>query len=204
MPIVLYTGERNWENIEAMADLVEAGAVFQDMIPAFKPLFLNLRGTSREKLVNEVGFFGQVLLLIRERHAEPALFERTLEEVLTQLEPMPAAERNRWAEFLSYIVALVYHARGQNEQSPLRDVVDRSIRTDPHRQEYTKMGRAIAEMYMEPGRTTGRAQRSEDTLLRQLPKRFKKVPRKIEARIAAADIRDLQNWLDNILDAKTM
>ena len=28
----------------------------------------------------------------------------------------------------------------------LRDVVDRSIQTDPHRQEYTKMGRTIAEM----------------------------------------------------------
>jgi hypothetical protein len=37
--------------------------------PALKPLFLNLRGMSREKLVNEGGFFGQVLLLIGERHA---------------------------------------------------------------------------------------------------------------------------------------
>ncbi len=30
------------------------------------------------------------------------------------------------------------------------------------------------------------------SLLRQLRKRFKKAPRKVEARIAAADIRDLQ------------
>jgi hypothetical protein len=165
-------------------------------------------GTSREKLVNEGGFFGQVLLLIRERHAETSLFQRTLDEVLTRLEQMPAAERNRWVEFLSYIVALVYHARGENEQAQLREVVDRSIQTDPHRQEYTKMGRTIAEMYMDQGEQRGELKGelkgAKATLLRQLRRRFKKVPRKIEARIAAADIRDLQTWLDNILDVKTL
>ncbi len=103
----------------------------------------NLRGTSREKLVNEGGNFGKVLLLFHERHAEPAVFQRTLEEVFTRLEQMPAADRNRWAEFLSYIVALVYHARGENAQPQLREVVDRSIQTDPLRQEYTKMELAL-------------------------------------------------------------
>jgi hypothetical protein len=208
MPIVLYTGDRDWENIEALADLVEAGALFEDMIPAFKPRFLNLRGTSREKLVNEGGFFGQVLLLIRERHTEPAVFQRTLQEVVTRLEQMPTAERNRWVQFLSYIEALVYHARGEHEQPKLREVVDRSIKTDPHRQEYTKMGRTIAEMYMDQGEQRGELKgelkRARTTLLRQLRKRFKKIPRKVEARIAAADIRDLETWLDNILDAKTL
>ncbi len=204
MPIVLYTGERNWENIESLADLVEAGSLFQDMIPAFKPHFLNLRGMSREKLVNEGGFFGQVLLLIRERHAEPAVFQRTLEEVVTRLEQMPAAERNRWVEFLSYIVARVYHARREDEQPQLREVVDRTIQTDPHRQEYTKMGRTIAEMYMDQGEERGELKRARSILLRQLRKRFKKVPRKVEARIGAADLRDLEIWLDNILDAKSL
>ncbi len=205
LPIVLYTGERAWENVEMLADLIEAGALFQDKIPTFKPHFLNLRDTSRENLANEGGFFGQVLLLIRERHAEPAVFRQTLEEVVTRLEQMPAADRNRWVDFLSYIVALVYHERGEDEHPELREVVDRSIQTDPHRQEYTKMGRTIAEMYMDQGRATEALKRSRTILLRQLRKRFKKVPRKVEARIAvAADIRELETWLDNFANAATL
>jgi len=66
------------------------------------------------------------------------------------------------------------------------------------------MGRTIAEMYMDQGEQRGDLKVVKATLLRQLRKRFKKVPRKVEARIAAADIRDLQTWLDNSVDAKTM
>ncbi len=66
------------------------------MIPAFKPLFFNLRSTSREKLVNEGGFFGQVLLLIRERHAcavqcMPAETDLTLTiEFSVEIDAMPS------------------------------------------------------------------------------------------------------------------
>ncbi len=131
LPIVLYTGERNWEADHCHSSrLIVAGSVtFDDVIPAFKPRFLNLRETSSETLVQEGGFFGQVLRLVRDRHAEPAVFRQTLEEVVTQLEAMPDAERNRWVEFLSYIEALVYHACSEAEQPKLREVVDRSIQT---------------------------------------------------------------------------
>ena len=43
LPIVLYTGDRNWEKIDTLADVIEAGKLFETMIPAFKPHFLNLR-----------------------------------------------------------------------------------------------------------------------------------------------------------------
>ncbi len=209
LPVVLYTGERNWSQIESLVDLIVGGRMFEDAIPFFKPRFLNLRDTSPEALTRDGGFFGQVLCLIRERHAEPAQFRQTLEEVVTRLEAMPDAERNRWVEFLSYINALVYHARGENEHSELRKVVDRSIQTDPHRQEYTKMGRTIAEMYMDQGEQRGEQEwklvNSRNILLRLLRKRFKKVPRKVEARIAATtNLQELETWIDNVIDAATL
>ncbi len=209
LPIVLYTGERNWEKIEALVDLIVAGPLFDDVIPAFKPRFLNLRDTSPEALVRDGGFFGQVLRLIRDRHAEPAVFRQTLEEVVTHLESMPDAERIRWVEFLSYIEALVYHARNEAEQPKRRDVVDRSIQTDRRRQEYTKMGRTIAEMYIDQGRAEGEQKGvlkyARATLLRLLRKRFKKVPRKLEARIAATtSMRELETWMHNFANAETL
>ena len=83
-------------------------------------------------------------------------FRQTLEEVVTRLDQMPPQERTRWVEFLSYIHALVYHARSEEEQPELREIVDSAIQADPHRQEYRVMGRTIAEMYLDQGREQGR------------------------------------------------
>ena len=51
IPVVLYTGDRNWERLEKLADVVEAGELFADVIPEFKPLFLNLPNTADESLM---------------------------------------------------------------------------------------------------------------------------------------------------------
>ncbi len=41
--------------------------------------------------------------------------------------------------------------------------------------------------------------------MRQLRKRFKKLPRKLEAHInATTNVADLQTWLDNFVDARTL
>ena len=67
------------------------------------------------------------------------------------------------------------------------------------------MGRTIAEMYMDQGEQRGELKYARSTLLRVLRKRFKKVPRKVEARIAAAtEIRDLETWMDNFVNAKPL
>jgi hypothetical protein len=114
---------------------------------------------------------------------------------------------------LSYILALVYHARSTPEHQPLGEVVDRTVQTDLHRQEYAKMGQTIAEMFIDKGRIEGETMgRQEEALasrrtilLRILRKRFKKIPRKIEARIAATTgIEELEIWIDKTIDAKAL
>jgi hypothetical protein len=87
----------------------------------------------------------------------------------------------------------------------LHDVVDRSVQTDPHRKEYTRMGQTIAEMYIEQGRVEGEIKGKRATLLRQLRKRFKRLPRKVESRIAATtNLHDLETWLDNFANATAL
>ena len=110
---------------------------------------------------------------------------------------------------MSYTLALVYHARNEQEHPPLREVVDRSVQTDPHRQEYVKMGRTIAEMFIDQGRVKGEIKvalrEARAILLRLLRKRFKKVPRKVQERVAATtDLQLLDQWVENVLDATTL
>lgn len=209
IPIVLYTGQRNWEPFEKLRDVVESGELFADVIPEFKPLFLNLRSTADETLMHEGGFFGKVLRLIKQRDAEPDEFRRILEEVVRDLENMSGPASARWRDFLYYIHALLYHSRGMEEQLELNDVIDRSILDASHHEENTKMSRTIAEAVeekgIEKGLEKGTLNTLQTTLLRLLRKRFKKVPRRVEARISDnTNVRELQTWLDNVLDAKTL
>ena len=126
-----------------------------------------------------------------------------LERVVKLLQDMPAREAQRWQQFLSWILALVYHARSAEEKPELHELVDRSVQAHPHRKEYTKMGRTIAEMYIDQGKQQGELTALRATLLRQLRKRFKKVPRKAETRIAATtSMEELGTWLDNFANAE--
>ena len=196
IPVLLYTGERHWEDVKKLPELVKGGHLFKNMIPDFDAHFLNLRDTPKEQLVGEGGLFGQVLWLIQQRNADKAEFGQTLQAVVSKLDGMAEADRQRWVEFLSYINALVYHARSQEERKELYDIVDRSVQNDPHRKEYQQMTQTIAEMYIEKGRIEGEQKGKQEgkqegaldeakaTLLRLLRKRFKKLPRKIEARIS--------------------
>jgi hypothetical protein len=55
------------------------------------------------------------------------------------------------------------------------------------------------------GKKTGALETTRTILLRQLRKRFKGVPRKVEARIAATtNLQELQSWLDNFAHAVTL
>jgi Putative transposase, YhgA-like len=201
IPIVLYTGDRNWERVEKLAGVVEAGEMFADVIPEFKPLFLNLRHTADESLMRDGGFFGKILRLIKQRKAEPEVFRRVLEEVVGSLEKMTGPDSTRWRDFLYYIHVLLYHSRSGEEQKELNNVIDRSISEASHQKEKSKMGRTIAEVVEEKGMLIA----LRTTLLRYLRKRFKKVPRQMEAHISATtDVRELNTWLDNVLDAKTL
>jgi hypothetical protein len=67
------------------------------------------------------------------------------------------------------------------------------------------LGQTIAEMYIEQGRLEGEIKEKRATLLRLLRKRFKNLPRKVEARVTATtNMRDLESWIDNILDAESL
>jgi hypothetical protein len=101
--------------------------------------------------------------------------------------------------------AVVYHARSPDEREVCREVIAETVEAGPHRRESKVMARTIAEELKDEGRAEGQISSLQGTLLRQIRKRFKKVPRKVETRIrATTDVPTLEGWLDNILDAETL
>jgi hypothetical protein len=198
-------GAREWQELSSLADLVQEGRRFQPMIPHFQPHFLNLPTLSPDELVTKGGFFGNVLRLLQQQHVDEESFRSLLEQVVKQLEDMPERDSRRWQEFLSWIQALVYHARTGDQRHRLRQVIEASARNEAHRKELGKMSETIAELLKREGREEQEIVSLQSILLRQLRKRFKKLPRKLEARInATTSVAELQTWLDNFVDAQTL
>jgi len=136
-----------------------------------------------------------------------------LERVGAHLQAMPPAERQRWRDLLHYIGAMIYHERNENEQSKLQEALEQSMRSEELRQEVIEMGKSMADVLMErgerKGRTEGRTEAAiktrQETLVRQLRKRFGDVPRGVVRAVqATTDVAQLDDWLDRFATADTL
>jgi hypothetical protein len=213
LPVVLYTGTAAWPAIGRLTDLMDLGDTFRDVTPEFKPLFVSLPSRSRTELESSGGELGWILELVRQRRAPAAEFEGLVRRVVAHLEGLGATEAGRWRDLLSYLLALIYHDRGELERDQLRELIAMSVRSDDRRREVQAMGRTIAEALRDEGRAEGLAQgRAEEAvhsrqqmLLRLLRIRFRKVPKKVEGVIlATTDVTQLDGWVDQVLTAQTL
>jgi len=213
LPLVLYTGTEPWESLGELVDLIEWGERFRALTPALTPLFVNLPALPPGQLESQGGSFGQVLRAVRGRRLPAAEFDGLLKEVTAELEEMPAAERMRRQELLSYLQALVYHERDPAEQQALFERIEAAAGTDQFRRELTAMRQTGPELHRAEGRKEGekrgekkgelRARR--ECLLRVLRNRFGELPAQVEKRVSAVrDFAQLGEWLDRASNAATL
>jgi hypothetical protein len=184
LPIVLYTGTTSWPRLPRMAELVALGDEFGDAIPQIDPLFVNLPDVPSDRL-EQSGPLGHILELIQRRRTRPDEFRSLVGRAVERLEQMPARERERWLELLSYIRVMLYHDREESEQEGLRELILASVRTDKRRKEVEAMFRSGAEALREEGREEGATRALQDGILDLVRKKFGRVPRAAERAIRA-------------------
>jgi hypothetical protein len=178
-----------------LVDLVAQGEEFADLIPQIEPLFVNLPELPSERL-EESGPLGCVLELIQQRTTRPEEFRTLVARAVRRLEDMPARERIRWLELLSYIRVMVYHDREGSEQEALREMIVASVRTDARRREVEAMFRSGADVLIEEGRKQGAIAALQQSLVNLLRRKFGRVPRATEKTIRATqDSEQLDTWL---------
>jgi hypothetical protein len=210
LPVVFYTGLRRWPKVGTLADLIERGDEFREVTPIVeRPLFINLPELDAAKLERDGGFFGWILRLFQERRSRAKEFDELLERVVAHLDGMPAAERRRLGELLSYVRAMLYHERSDSEQSRLQEVMENSVQDEATRREVMKMRKTGAEALMERGAQQG-AQKAglvtrRQTLVRLLRRRFGDIPSEVVRVVEATDdVDQLDNWLDRFATAQTL
>jgi hypothetical protein len=206
LPIVLYSGTRTWDKLEALTALVAQAEGLEEVLPKFEPLFLNFGRTPGETLEERGGSFGLLLQLIQRRHKRLAVFEPMLVPVVRALEEQMAdKDRERWRRLVSYIGALIYNEREGAEHEALNQRVLDSLATDPHRAEVFNMGQTMAEMLMEKGRREEAVRRQRANVLLGLRRKFEKVPEGVVKRVETTDnVEQLTTWLDALFTAKKL
>jgi hypothetical protein len=129
-----------------------------------------------------------------------------LARIVRRLESLAEQDAARWRDLLTYIYALVYNQRSPGEQARLQRTIVDAVQTDEHRRESGQMAKTIAEALIEQGEETGREQGAlrarQQTLLRQLRRRFGELPPPaVEVVEATHDVERLDEWLERILTA---
>jgi hypothetical protein len=178
---------------------------------------LNLPELDAAALERDGGYFGSVLRLVQQRKSRAGEFQELLQRVGAHLEAMPPAERQRWRDLLSYVGAMVYHERSQSEHAVLQETLEQSMHNEQLRQEVIEMGKSMADVLMERGERKGRIEGErtgeeraalrtrQQTLVRQLRKRFGNVPRGVVRAVeSTADVAKLDDWLDRFATADTL
>ncbi len=204
LPVVIYSGTREWAKPTPLHELVEQGDTFSEHIPRLTPVFFNLSATDEVTLRQEAGLLGLVLHLLQRRRSGEAEFRALLEQVVGELEKHAAKEPARWEEMLWYIHAMVYHEReGQAEQ--LAEHILERVQAHSRKEKVVRMGKTAAERLMDRGRQEGEIRSQQRTLLLQLRSKFHKVPTAIERTIKSThESSRLDDWLVKVLDANTI
>jgi predicted transposase/invertase (TIGR01784 family) len=208
MPIVFYSGTRTWTQLTPMRELVRGGKLFEKRLSHLEPEFINLATTTPEELQRKIGWLGWILWLNQQRKRKMAVFRSVLAQVLQRLDGLVDRSNARWEHLLWYAQALVYHVREGDERRQMVEFIREKVRKSKQA-EVEAMGKSIAELIKEEGILEGREEgvleAKRETLIRLLRLKFKRVPAAIEAEInATQDVRKLDDWLDELVTAKTL
>jgi hypothetical protein len=208
LPIVLYSGNRTWEKLGSIKDLVELGDELADLIPALVPMFLNVGKTDPDQLESKGGAFGHVLRLVQQKNRRARVFGETLTKVVQALRGLAESEVDRWHGLLSYIHALVYYERSGAEHPRFHQQIEDAVQ-DIDDEDVPVTGKTIREMFIDQGIEKGRkeeaVQARRQVLVRLLKNRFGRIPIKQVRRIeATTDLTRLNAWLDAVVTAQTL
>jgi predicted transposase YdaD len=155
LPVVFYTGSRTWDSPLDMRQLMELPDSFEQFVYQPNILFLNLKATEPNKLVEHDHPFGWILRLLQKEDAKSEEFEDTLRLVANHLEQMPPEDRANWEKLMWFLLTLIYNRREREERSEFVKIVENNVSDRNRKEEIKNMGKTIAQELIEEGKQIG-------------------------------------------------
>ena len=119
LPIVFYTGEKSWAKMLSMAELMDLPKALERFVPHHDTIFLNLKTKSLEELIASGHPFGYLLSVIQKEKATKEELAEAIKLAVKHFDSLPEEQQNQWAKLMYYLVLLIRHRRGLDEQDEL-------------------------------------------------------------------------------------
>ena len=192
VPLVLYAGSRRWTVPEGLGQMI-AGDPELSFLPGASYILRNIGEIPTDRLSRDAALKAVLITMKRE-----AL--ECLTEVVTGL-PEGSALRRQVIEYILRVYDDV-DIEGISEALRRENATDLEAYVGTIADTLLAEGKArgLAEG-LAVGEEKGLAEGKAETLTRQLERRFGPLPRQERARIAAAELGQIEAWLDAVLDA---
>ncbi|MDQ1326783.1 MAG: hypothetical protein QG641_63 [Candidatus Poribacteria bacterium] len=209
LPIVFYTGSRDWDSPLDMRQLVELPASLERFIIQPDILFLNLKATEPNSLVEHDHPFGWILRLLQKEDAKSEEFEDTLRLVVEHLEQMPPNEKVNWEKLMWFLLTLIYNRREKKERVEFVKIVENNVSEKNRKEEINEMGKTIAQELIDEGKLLGieigTVTTKQDALIRLLRVRFGVVSESLVDKIRSIkQVDQLDELFDRAIIAKEL
>ncbi|MBI5368313.1 MAG: Rpn family recombination-promoting nuclease/putative transposase [Planctomycetes bacterium] len=201
--LVFYTGERPWNGVRTLRELVRAPAKLLGFVPQHDVLFVNLAEVEESALERAADpYFGSVLLVLQRRHARGEEFHALLPRVARGMEGLRGQHEPRWRRLMLSLLRITTHYRERAELGILVEEIASSVEDAERRAEVRTMGMTAAQAFRAEGRAEARPEVMAETLVRQLGRKFGPLPPGLAERVATLrDEAKLEALLDRILTA---
>ncbi len=184
IPVLFYTGRRDWKTSLRLSDLMEAPPELVQFIPDWEMLFLNLHRTPAATLTQVATAVGWALRVLQVEQAPREDLERALREALDGLEGLSEEQSSQWLRVAWFLVLLLFHRREPEEYTELGEFIREQADHSKFRmkEEILAMGESMAQLI----ERRSRAEATRELLLRVLRARFGELPSSLVQRVQAA------------------
>ena len=152
LPIVFYTGDRQWKTpltLEALMDIPEELVRF---IPKFETLFLSVKETDAATLTETDHPFGWLLTVLQKERADKDAISRALREAISHLDALDVEQAEQRREVIVYFLLLILHRRPVEEQRDLIELVEQLAEDTT---EVKRMAETMAEVLVQQSMKRG-------------------------------------------------
>ena len=206
LPVVLHHSEKGWTGSTAFEDLIDADAnVLAEVgpyVPRFRFLLVDISKETDEALRGRAMTALVRLCLWCLRHArEPEVLVDRLGAWMSLVR-----EVLRAPDGMAAVVLIMRYILEASQPEKPDVLVTRLVAATfgETKEEIVTAGDVLVERGRKKGLEQGLTNGRRDVLLRLLRGRFRTVPKAAAARIQAADIAQLDRWLDQLLTAPTL
>jgi hypothetical protein len=213
LPVVFYTGEQRWAEPLDIKRLFDLPKSLEEFIPQHKTIFLNLKATSPERLVEYNHPFGWILQLMQKENANTDAVRDSIQTVINHLQLMPPEERANWSKLIYFMMAFIYERREEPEHKEFLSIIKSGIKDKTQREEVDRMGKTMSQVLRERGEAIGEARgeargkitTKQEDIIKLIRIRFEYVPENFIKNIkSTTQIEQLDTIFERVAIAKTI